>query len=289
VSSDAREKPPALPAPWTWRTTGMALVWSAVVFASYLADGREIWSGDSVPAKYLTCALVRGDGFYLDRYRREVLKWWPYAGMPYYVSMVDGHYVSRYPIGPVFVALPFTMPQVVFLDWAHSGWETSDPQWFDTIAQRSAAAITTLTALALLAVLRKLGLGREAWLAALISTFSCWWAGLCFGPRYWTKVVPLLAIVLGMALAWARVRCRPIFAVSLVLIVVSIGVQFLGAAAYPSGWEDHAQEDDRFTQRLWDWSDSELSRCIVVSEAYRALFGPAEAKVAGPGIEQQRQ
>ena len=44
--------------------------------------------------------------------------------------------------------------------------------------------------------------------ALLISTFSCWWAGLCFGPRYWTEVIPLLAVILGMALNWARARCK---------------------------------------------------------------------------------
>ena len=70
----------------------LALVWSALVFAIYLANGREIWSGDSVPAKYLSCAIVRGDGFYLDRYRPLVLKWWPNPGMPYYATVVDGHY-----------------------------------------------------------------------------------------------------------------------------------------------------------------------------------------------------
>jgi len=454
MNSDVRQETPASPALWTWRTTVLALFWSAGVFAIYLANGREIWSGDSVPAKYLTCAIVRGDGFYLDRYRHEVLKWWPHPGMPYYVTMVDGHYVSRYPIGPVLVALPFAMPQILLLDRTHPGWETSDPEWFDTIAKRSAAAITTLAALALLVVLLKLGLGREAWLAAtaaalgsnlwctasqslwqhgpaalmltlvvllllpespsrvrfalagltagllvcsrpidlafavttavwvtirhprgivwflppavaigtaligynraylgaaggyystfdaatfgtpwqegllgtllspsrglfvfspwtliavaylpfalfqlrramllpwllatlgahalLISTFSCWWAGLCFGPRYWTEVIPLLAIVLGLALAWAKVRCRPVFAVSLVLIAVSIGVQLLGAAVYPSGWEeDFPLDRDTTMQRLWDWSDSELSRCMVVSKPYRALFGPAEGQ-----------
>jgi hypothetical protein len=122
--------------------------------------------------------------------------------------------------------------------------------------------------------------------AILISTFSCWWAGLCFGPRYWTEVIPLLAIALGLALQWARARCRPIFLLSLVLIVVSIGVQLLGAVMYPSGWEDNAQgEGEQFKQRLWDWSDSELSRCIVVSRAYRAVFGPANAAAGDSGIE----
>jgi hypothetical protein len=438
----------------------MALLWSAGLFAVYLANGRELWSGDSVPAKYLTGALVRGDGFYLDRYRDDVLKWWPNPGMPYYVTVVDGHYVSRYPVGPALVALPFAMPQILWLDRTHPGWETSEPEWFDTIAKSSAAAITTLAALALLAVLRKLGLGHEAWLAALaaalgsnlwctasqslwqhgpaalmltllvllllpespsrwrffaagltaallvcarpidlvfavvtavwvtirhprgliwflppvvaigtaligynraylgaaggyysqfeaalfatpwqeglmgtllspsrglfvfspwtliafaylpfafyrlrlsmllpwllvalgthailISTFSAWWAGLCFGPRYWTEVIPLLAMVLGLALHWAKVRCQPVFAVSVVLITISIGVQLLGAAVYPSSWQSIPPDEGGTTHRLWDWSDNELSRCLVENRAYQALFGPAQAGVApGPHV-----
>jgi hypothetical protein len=431
----------------------MALIWSGGVFAIYLANGREIYSGDTVPAKYLTGALVRGDGFYLDRYQRDVLKWWPYPGMPYYVRLFEGHYVSSYPVGPVFVALPFAIPQIFVLDRTHPGWESSDSKWFDTIAKRSAAAITTLAALALLVVLRKLGLGRAAWLAAtaaavgsnlwvtasqtlwqhgpaalmltllplllwpespsrlrfflagltaallvccrpialafammtalwvtlrhprglvwflppavaiavaligynraylgvagghysqfdatmfatpwqegllgtllspsrglfvfspwtlvacaylpfavfqlrrapllpwllatllahalLISTFTTWWAGHSFGPRYWTEVIPLLAISLGLALQWAQAHCRPVFAVSLFLIAISIAVQILGAAEYPSGWDVDPQNIDNSKQRLWDWSDSELMRCIVVSKVYCAVFGPPKPR-----------
>ncbi len=440
------------PAPWTWLTTGMALVWCAGVYAIYLANGREVWSGDSVPAKYLGCALVRGDGFYLDRYQRDVLKWWPHPTMPYYVTLVDGHYVSRYPVGPALLALPFTIPQMLVLDRTHPGWETSEPDWFDTICKRSAAAITTLAALALLAVLRQLGLGRVAWLAAtaaalgsalwstasqtlwqhgpaalmltslilllwpenpsrwrffaagataamlvccrpidlafavvtavwvtirhprgliaflppaaaiaaaligynraylgaaggyystfdaatfgtpwyeglqgtllspshglfvfspwtlvafaylpfaffqlrrttllpwllatlgahalLISTFSCWWAGLCFGPRYWTEVIPLLAVVFGMALDWAKRRCKAVFVLSLVLIVFSAGVEILGTFVYPSSWQDPPPDFDGTTHRFWDWSDNELTRCIVENRVHRALFGPGKS------------
>jgi hypothetical protein len=433
----------------------MALVASAGLFVIYVANGREIWSGDSVPAKYLTGAFVRGDGFYLDRYSHEVLKWWPNPGMPYYAQYFEGHLISRYPLGPVFVALPFAIPQIILLDRTHPGWDTNDPDWFDTIAKRSAAAITTLAVLALWAVLRTLGLGREAWLAALaaglgsnlwctasqslwqhgpaalmltllvllllpdspspsrfflagltaallvccrpinlpfavvtalwvtfrhprrlvwflspalaiaialigynraylgaaggyysnldaatfatpwrdglmgtllspsrglfifspwtliavayvpfaffrlrpatllpwmlatlavhamiVSTFSCWWAGLCFGPRYWTEVIPLLAISFGVALQWARARCWPVFAVSLVLIAVSIGVQLLGAIMYPSTWQDIPPDVGGTRERLWDWTDNELSRCVTESKAYRALFGEAKAHVA---------
>lgn len=447
--SDATPKPHA---PWGWRTTGLACVWCVGLYAIYLANGREVGSGDSVPAKYMSCALVRGDGFRLDRYQRDVLKWWPHPTMPYYVAVVDGHYVSRYPVGPALVALPFTIPQMLMRDWAHPGWETSDPDRFDTICKRSAAAIATLASLALLAVLRKLGLGRIAWVAAtaaalgsamwstasqtlwqhgpaalmlttlilllwpesparwrfvaagvtaamlvccrpidlafavvtavwvairhprglvwfvppaaaiaialisynraylgaaggyystfdaatfgtpwlvglqgtllspshglfvftpwaivavaylpfalfrlrratllpwliltlgahalLISTFSCWWAGLCFGPRYWTEVIPLLAIVFGMALDWAKTRCKPLFVLSLVLIAFSIVVEILGAFVYPSSWQDPPPDFDGTTHRFWDWRDNELTRCLVENRAHRALFGPGQS------------
>jgi hypothetical protein len=56
---------------------------------------------------------------------------------------------------------------------------------------------------------------------ALISKFNIWWAGWSFGPRYWTEVIPLLAIALGLALQWAHARCRPVYAIAVVLIALS--------------------------------------------------------------------
>jgi hypothetical protein len=445
-----RAPPATTPTPWTWGTAALALVWSLCVFTAYIANGREIGSGDTVPAKYLTFALVRSDGFYLDRYRREAFKIWPNPGVPYYLQLVDGHYVSAYPVGPAILALPFSVPQILYLDWKQPGWDTADSPCFDTITKRSTAALTTLAGLALLAVLLRLGLQREAWLAAtaavlgsnlwctasqslwqhgpaalmltlvvllllpespsrlrfflagvaaallvcarpialafavmtalwvtfrhprrlvwfvapavalgsaligynraylglatgyysqfeaalfatpwqdgllgtlmspsrglfvfspwtivavlylpiaffqlrlrtllpwllltlvahalLISTFSVWWAGWSFGPRYWTEVIPLLAISLGLALHCAR-RFRPVYAIALVLIAVSIGIQVLGALEYPSGWDEFPRSIDRSQERLWDWTDSELSRCVKKSKAYQTLFGPVE-------------
>jgi hypothetical protein len=29
--------------------------------------------------------------------------------MPYYLQMVDAHYVSQYPVGPAILALPFSL------------------------------------------------------------------------------------------------------------------------------------------------------------------------------------
>jgi len=447
----------ATPTPWTLGTTALALVWSACVFAAYMANGREIGSGDTIPAKYLTFALVRGDGFYLDRYRSEAFKVWPNSGMPYYLQKVDGHYVSQYPVAPAILALPISLPQILYLDWTQPGWDTTDSPWFDKVTKRSTAALMTMAGLALLAVLLRLGLKREAWLAAtaaalgsnlwctasqslwqhgpaalmltlvvllllpespsrlrfflaglaaallvcarpialgfavmtalwvtfrhprrlvwfvppaamigcalvgynraylglatgrysefearlfatpwqdgllgtlaspsrglfifspwtvvavaylpfaffqlrlrtllpwllatlvahalLISKFSIWWAGWCFGPRYWTEVIPLLAISLGLALQWSRARFRPLQAITLILIAVSIGIQVLGAFVYPTGWDEFPQSVDIAPERLWDWSDSELSRCAKKSKAYRGLFGPVELPGPGP-------
>ena len=69
--------PGPAPVPWTWRTSALALLWSVCVFTAYMANGREIGAGDSVPAKYLTFGLVRGEGFYLDRYRHERSRFGP--------------------------------------------------------------------------------------------------------------------------------------------------------------------------------------------------------------------
>ncbi len=113
--------------------------------------------------------------------------------------------------------------------------------------------------------------------ALLISTFSAWWAGLCFGPRYWTEVIPLLAVVFGMALHWAKTRCKPVFVLSLVLIAISIGVEILGAFVYPSSWQDIPPDIEGQKHRLWDWSDTELTRCLVENRAHRATVRASNA------------
>ena len=100
------------PTPWTLRTSALALVWSACVFTAYIANGREMRSGDTIPAKYLTFALVRGDGFYLDRYRSEAFKVWPNPGMPYYLQTL----VS--PSRGLFVFSPWTIVAAVYLPFA---------------------------------------------------------------------------------------------------------------------------------------------------------------------------
>jgi hypothetical protein len=94
------------------------------------------------------------------------------------------------------------------------------------------------------------------------SKYSAWWAGHTFGPRFWIDVIPLFAILLGFGLQWSAAQCRPIFALFILTLVWSLGVQLIGAYLYPSGWNISPTNIDLDHGRLWDWSDTELSRCL---------------------------
>ena len=45
-------------------------------------------------------------------------------------------------------------------------------------------------------------------------------------------------------------------------ILWGMGVQAIGAFLYPSGWNAAPADVDIHHERLWDWSDSELTRCL---------------------------
>jgi len=97
----------------------------------------------------------------------------------------------------------------------------------------------------------------------VLSTYAVWWAGYSFGPRYWTEAVPLFAILLAFALDWCRTRCRPLLMPFAAAILWGLGVQAIGAFLYPSDWNAIPADVDTHHERLWNWADSELTRCLL--------------------------
>ncbi len=97
----------------------------------------------------------------------------------------------------------------------------------------------------------------------ILSKYSVWWGGHCFGPRYWTEAVPLFAVLFAFGLEWMLARSRVLVAVSALTVIFSIGVHAIGAFCYPSTWNSQPRNVDLHHDRLWDWRDTELSRCLI--------------------------
>lgn len=97
----------------------------------------------------------------------------------------------------------------------------------------------------------------------ILSKYSVWWGGHCFGPRYWTDAMPLFAIPFAHGLQWMLTRSRVLVAISALTVGFSIAVQVIGAFCYPSSWNLEPRNVDTHHERLWDWRDTELSRCLI--------------------------
>ena len=96
----------------------------------------------------------------------------------------------------------------------------------------------------------------------LFSKYAVWWGGHCFGPRYWTDVMPLLALLLAFGMDWAAKRSRVLTGAFFATIALAISIQIIGAFCFPSSWNLAPVDVDTHHQRLWDWHDTELTRCL---------------------------
>ena len=108
----------------------------------------------------------------------------------------------------------------------------------------------------------------------LLSKYSVWWGGHCFGPRYWTDVTPLFGILLAFTLdrAVAESRARVVLSLFALTILFSIAFQALGALSYPTSWNLKPENVDQHHARLWDWHDTELRRCITEYPGYHPIW-----------------
>jgi len=93
-----------------------------------------------------------------------------------------------------------------------------------------------------------------------LSKYFHWWAGWSFGPRYMTDMLPVFAM--GLVFVDHPFRRRPAAVPFAVLVAWSVAVQAVGAVCHPSGWNASPRNVDQCPERLWDWQDTQLRRCL---------------------------
>ena len=103
----------------------------------------------------------------------------------------------------------------------------------------------------------------------VVSKYAVWWAGHTFGPRYWTEVMPLWGLLFAAGLEFAAARARPVLLLAAILVAWSIAVQIVGATCFPSSWNLRPANVDRAHERLWDWTDTEITRALDEARASR--------------------
>jgi hypothetical protein len=106
----------------------------------------------------------------------------------------------------------------------------------------------------------------------LHARLGTWWAGWCYGPRYLTDLLPFLAFFLIPV--WSRIRAKAVLrGAFIVAVAVALWVQVVGAACFPKGlWDLKPVSMDRNPKRLWDWSDTQISRTWGAGRAEPLLY-----------------
>jgi hypothetical protein len=96
----------------------------------------------------------------------------------------------------------------------------------------------------------------------LVSKWSIWWGGHCYGPRLLTDIVPCLMLLILPAMDWISrgAILRLLFGL---MLFAAVFVQAVGAFCYPnSGWDETPAAIGESPQRLWDWRDNPISRSL---------------------------
>ena len=96
---------------------------------------------------------------------------------------------------------------------------------------------------------------------AAYSTYSVWWGGHTYGPRYALDLLPALVPLAasGLEWLWPRAAWRWLAAAALTW---SLAVSATGAFCYPADqWNTTPGDIDLRHRRLWQWRDPQILRC----------------------------
>jgi hypothetical protein len=164
----------------------------------YLANGRTIGAGDTVPTTLLAASIADGDGLILDHYRPAVA---PGPAIPYWATERYGRLVSVYPVAPAVVAAPFFWMQMKTLDVLSPGWRRRAVPTLFVLGKNVAALFAALTCVVLFVVLLRFASADVLWptLVAAALGSEMW---VVASQSLWTHGPSALALVVAIALAW---------------------------------------------------------------------------------------
>jgi hypothetical protein len=135
-----------------------AAILFSIFLIIYLANGRTLWSTDTLAARFLPLSILREGNFDLNEFlsldpqgNLSLPGGHPVKGqaVPIYLTLVKGRYVSMYPVGGTLLALPFYLPSAI-------GRVSSQSLFPEQLEKVSAATLAALSAVLLNLVLRRL-------------------------------------------------------------------------------------------------------------------------------------
>ena len=98
----------------------------------------------------------------------------------------------------------------------------------------------------------------------IYSKYSCWWAGHCFGARFWIDSTPIFAALFAVLLDYLQISIRKaVIGFVYATILSSIAIHTVGWLTYPTTWHSSPTNADRDHARLWDWRDNEVTRGMI--------------------------
>jgi hypothetical protein len=165
---------------------------------------------------------------------------------PYYHSRLDGFYPGNWPrfeeglagnlVSPSRGLLVYT-PVFLFSIWsmARGLWDTALKKWL--------AALTL-----------------AHWIA-VSSYVACWWAGMCYGPRFFSDLTPVLVLFLiPYFIRWEELS-RAVRTAFVAFALIGLAMHLRGgwsSAVYE--WNVRPASVDQHPERNWEWRDPPFLR-----------------------------
>lgn len=218
---------------YTCRPTDSLFV---IVFTAYVAVRHRQYL-----VRYLLAALPVAAIFLAYNY--SIYHW---IFSPYYQTHLDGFYPRNWGkfgeglagnlISPSRGLLVYT-PVFLFSIWsmARGLWQVPLKRW-----------LATLT--------------LAHWIA-VSSYVACWWAGMCYGPRFFSDLTPVFVLFLIPYLANWQNLARLARVAFVVCALIGLGMHLRGGwstAVYE--WNVKPMSVDKHPERNWDWRDPPFLR-----------------------------